>query len=289
MLTSRSRTTAFQSASSLFGRSVHQAAKLSSRSPIEMIVVILILGSFCYFSLFNLARSSDLFSGTVTRLYPTTVYASPESSKFTALAASSDGSFTVDDNAIMVQLKQILVTDPQRGNVLDKATLNSVLQFQTMIENDIFVPDDALNGKQFVYSKDLCYKTTAKNICFAPSATDFWQHNQQQLKDDQNILQTVAEHQGQAGYLFGDLQASSASSLALFYAFNASSKTHQYLTDLWAHKVVTLPPGDLVSLSNSANGPQKNIFVWLFILSRNIVFRIKELLEVKWAFEWTFL
>ncbi|KAI8338669.1 3-hydroxy-3-methylglutaryl coenzyme A reductase [Chlamydoabsidia padenii] len=281
MLTSRSRTTAFRSASSLFGRSIHQAAKLSSRSPIEMIVVILILGSFSYFSLFNLARSSDLFSGTVTRLYPTTVYASSRSAKFTPLPSNDESSMVVvDDNAVMVQLKQIMVTDPQRGNVLAKSTLQSVLQFQGVIENDIYVPDDALNGKQFVYAKDLCYKTTDTNNCFSPSVTDFWQHNQQQLDDDQNILHTVSKHQDEAHYLLNDLQATGASSLVLFYAFNASTKTQHYLTDLWAHKVVTLPPGDLVSLSNSSNGPQKNVFIWLFILSRNIVFRIRELLEV---------
>ncbi|CAO3576664.1 unnamed protein product [Absidia cylindrospora] len=68
--------------------------------------------------------------------------------------------------------------------------------------------------------------------------------------------------------------------MVLSYAFNASSKAHQYLADLWVHKVATLPPGDLVSLSNSSNGIQENIFVWLFILSRNVIYRIRELLEL---------
>ncbi|CAO3576659.1 unnamed protein product [Absidia cylindrospora] len=112
-----------------------------------MIVVILILGSFCYFSLFNLARSSNLFSGTVTQLYPTSVYATPDSIRFTPLAPASpskdSSSVVVDDSAILVQLKQIVVTDPQRGNVLHKPTLQSVLQFQNVIENEVYVPDDA--------------------------------------------------------------------------------------------------------------------------------------------------
>ncbi|KAI8340612.1 3-hydroxy-3-methylglutaryl coenzyme A reductase [Chlamydoabsidia padenii] len=280
MLSSRSRTTAFNSASTLFGKGVHHATKLSSRGPIEMIVVILILGSFCYFTLFNLARSSDLFSGTVTRLYPTTVYATTSSSRFAPLPVDTNVSSMVDNNAIMVQLKQIVVTDPQHGNVLLKSTLRSVLQFQKVIENEMYIPDGgALGGKQFVYSKDLCYKMVNNNMCFSPSVTDFWQHNPQQLKDDQHILQTVSKHQEQANYLVGDLKSTGASSLVLFYAFDASSNAHQYLADLWTHKVATLPPGDLVSLSSSANGIQGNICVSLFILTRNIIYRIKQLLK----------
>ncbi|KAI8063146.1 hydroxymethylglutaryl-CoA reductase [Gongronella butleri] len=269
MLTGRTRTTAFQSASTLFGQGVHSAAKLASRSPLEMMVVILMLGSFCYFSLYNMARSSDLFYGTVTRLYPTTVYAAPGQAHFTANLPA-----VADDNTLHVQLKQIEVSDPQRGHVLNKGTILSVLRFQQFIENNIYVPDEAIQGKQFVYTKDLCYKPTNENVCFAPSPTDLWHRDLKRIASDTDLLHTVQSNAA-LGYQLGH----DASSMILSYAFNATSKAHRYLADLWVHRVATLAPGDLVSLSNSSQ-LQENLFVWLFILSRNIITRITELLQV---------
>ncbi|ORZ25746.1 hypothetical protein BCR42DRAFT_445489 [Absidia repens] len=74
VLSAKARTTSttipFRSKFALFGVSVHHAVQLSSVSSIEMIETTLILGSFCYFSLFNLARSSGLFSGITTRSDP---------------------------------------------------------------------------------------------------------------------------------------------------------------------------------------------------------------------------
>ncbi|CAO3615445.1 unnamed protein product [Cunninghamella blakesleeana] len=234
-LVNRSRATVFQSASTLFGRGVHHAAKVSTRSPLEMIVIILILGSF--------------YNDNI-----------------------------VSEDALHIQLKQIVVTDPQRGNVLNKATVQFVLQFQQYIEHNIYVPEDAIGGKQYVYDNDLCYQTNGMT-CFAPSATDFWSKDTQLLNNDQHILQTIANHGDQAVYLLGDFNNNQAKSFILSYAFNASTKAHQYLTDLWVHKVATMAPSDLVSLSNTAS-LQDNIFVWFFIITRNVIYRIKELLAL---------
>ncbi|ORX50128.1 3-hydroxy-3-methylglutaryl coenzyme A reductase [Hesseltinella vesiculosa] len=262
MVPGRTKTTAFQSASSVFGRGVHHAAMLASRNPLELMVAVLVFGSFCYFSLYNMARSSDLFYGTVTRLYPTTVYASSQDLHFSTQPLSDD------QDALHIQLKQIQVSDPQRGNVLSKATVMSIVRFQQFIENSIYVPDESVSEKQFVYTKDLCYKPT-DNVCFAPSPTDFWHHDLQRLASDQHWLT----------HLQSSHQWTDASSMTLSYAFNASTKAHRYLADLWTHRVATLAPGDLVSYSNSSQ-LQENLFVWLFIVSRNIVTRIKELLDV---------
>ncbi|CAO3619960.1 unnamed protein product [Cunninghamella echinulata] len=182
---------------------------------------------------------------------------------------------------VHIQLKQIVISDPQRGNVLNKATLQSVLQFQHFIEHEIFVPEDTtIGGKQYGYAKDLCYMMD-QQVCFAPSVTDFWSKDHQVLQKDHSILDTITQHHDQATYLLGDFNKdnNNAKSLILSYAFNASTKAHQYLTDLWVHKVATMVPGDLVSLSNTA-GLQDNIFVWFFILTRNVVYRIKELLDL---------
>ncbi|KAI9491290.1 3-hydroxy-3-methylglutaryl coenzyme A reductase [Zychaea mexicana] len=237
-------TTAFRSVSSLFGGAIHHVARFASRSPIEMVVVVLIFSSFCYFYLFNLARTSDIFSGTVvTRLYPTSVFASPSDTVFTPLDRQHrDGFHGADPHGInnmggiKIQLKQMAISDPKQQG-LDPVIIQ---QFQQLIKDEIHVPDNIKN--QFSV-QDLCY------------------HHQQQ---DQDCLLFETDK--------------TASSVVLSYAFNATGAYRQHLADLWEHKVATLAPGDLVSLSNT--GHQENVFSWLFIILRNVVFRIKELLDM---------
>ncbi|KAI8379631.1 3-hydroxy-3-methylglutaryl coenzyme A reductase [Radiomyces spectabilis] len=271
-------TTAFRSISSLIGRGVHRASKMSSRNPIEMIVAILILASFSYFYLFNLARTSDIFSGTVTRLYPTTAYADGHAKEFSVVESMD----SVPKNAIKIHLKQILVTDPHRS-LLNQKTLSSVLHFQRLIENEIYVPDNTAVNR-FAYNHDLCYKVSLThdrpNMCFTQSPLAFWNNDIEVLQADNDLLATLKENQNTANYIFEDLQydTSSTHSLVLSYAFNASSVYRQQLNAIWSHKVATLPPADLVSLSNT--GQQETVFSWLFIITRNVVFRLKELIEV---------
>lgn len=282
---SHSGTTAFRSFSAIFGGSIHRAAKLSSRNPIEMVVVVLILASLCYFYLFNLARTSDIFSGTVTRLYPTFAYASSgDATQFTQLDRGDPLLPQHENDAVKIHLKQIVISDPHHGNdVLTHQTLSSVLRFQRFIENEIYVPSDSV--KRFAFNRDLCYKTSDQ--CFVQSPLDFWQNDEAVLRKDTDLAQTLAQqHPDLAQAVFGDLvlqhnnnkAAAAAQSVILSYAFNATGSYRQRLADLWEHKVATLAPGDLVSLSSS--GHQENIFSWLFIIVRNVVIRINELISV---------
>ncbi|KAG1085738.1 hypothetical protein G6F42_021269 [Rhizopus arrhizus] len=135
ILPHHSGTSAFRSISSVFGKGIHRAAKLSSRNPIEMIAGILILSSFSYFYLFNLARTSDIFSGTVTRLYPTFVYADKHTHGFQQLARN-DVSMDSTSEAVKIQLKQISIVD-QEKNVIDRNTLATILRFQKTIDHTL--------------------------------------------------------------------------------------------------------------------------------------------------------
>ncbi|KAL0095631.1 3-hydroxy-3-methylglutaryl-coenzyme A reductase [Phycomyces blakesleeanus] len=294
-LPNHSGSSAFKSFSYIVGTGIKRAAKLSTRNPIEMIVVVLILSSFSYFYLFNLARTSDIFSGTVTRLYPTSVYAPTKDHSFSVVDRTADS--TIANNAVKVHLHQIVVSDPKHG-VLSRQTLASVLRFQQMAENEIYVPDSTAVNR-FAFNKDLCYKTTLPSSysshssdsnsnsnlnsktspCFAHSPADIWQ-DEATLLADKNIRSTIEANLDTAKNVFGDLQlnATYASSVTLSYAFNTTGDYREHLADMWKHKVATLPPADLVSLSNI--GQQENVFAWLFIVTRNVIFRVKELIDL---------
>lgn len=231
----RSNTTAFKSYAAVLGNGIHHAAKLSTRNPIEMFVGVLILASFSYFYLFNLARTSDIFSGTHTRLYPATAYAAPH------------GQFQTDPvpfqaEPVRLQLKQIAV-DARRNNkhVDGQDIMGPALdRFQATLQNDIFVPDD--DRRAYSFSQGLCYLDT-NGECFT--------HVQQDTEKT-----------------------------TLSYVFDVSgSAWRRQLANMWASKVAHLPPGDLVSQANSGQGAD-NIFVWLFVITRNIIYRLKELIDV---------
>ncbi|KAK4513515.1 serine/threonine protein kinase, CMGC, dual-specificity [Mucor velutinosus] len=270
ILPHHSGTSAFRSISSVFGKGIHRAAKLSSRNPIEMIAGILILSSFSYFYLFNLARASDIFSGTVTRLYPTFVYA--DNNTLNGFQQLSRNDVTLDNTieAVKIQLKQISIVD-QEKNVIDRNTLATILRFQNTIEHTLL--DDHVG--QFGYSA-LCFKN-AQGECFSQSLTNIFDKD---TIDSDDLRRSINQHPKLAASIFGelDLNASTASSILLSFAFNASTDYRQQLSYAWEQKVSTLSSGDLVSLSNA--GHQEDIFIWAFIISRNIVYRIKELIDM---------
>lgn len=272
MLPKHSGTSAFRSISTMFGKGIHRAAKLSSRNPIEMIAGILILSSFSYFYLFNLARTSDIFSGTVTRLYPTLVYATANSD-FEPLTRNDytlNNQQNVALEAIKIQLKQISITD-QEKNVIDRTTLSSILEFQNTIQHGLL--DDHLGSLGY---NSLCFKDE-QGECFSSSISSIFNLETLSTDDLRQAIQTYPElSQNVFGEL--DLNASTASSVLISFAFNASSAYRQELSHLWEQKVSTSNFGKLVSLSN--NGNQKDAFTWVFIITRNIIFRIKELIEV---------
>lgn len=269
ILPHHSGTSAFRSISSVFGKGIHRAAKLSSRNPIEMIAGILILSSFSYFYLFNLARTSDIFSGTVTRLYPTFVYADKHTHGFQQLARN-DVSMDSTSEAVKIQLKQISIVD-QEKNVIDRNTLATILRFQKTIDHTLL--DDHVG--QFGYNA-LCFKN-AQGECFSQSLTNIFDID---TINSDDLRRSINEHPELAASIFGelDLNASTASSILLSFAFNASTDYRQQLSFAWEQKVATLSSDDLVSLSNTGN--QEDVFTWAFIIARNIVYRIKELIEM---------
>lgn len=269
ILPHHSGTSAFRSISSVFGKGIHRAAKLSSRNPIEMIAGILILSSFSYFYLFNLARTSDIFSGTVTRLYPTFVYADKHTHGFQQLARN-DVSMDSTNEAVKIQLKQISIVD-QEKNVIDRNTLATILRFQNTIDHTLL--DDHVG--QFGYNA-LCFKN-AQGECFSQSLTNIFDID---TINSDDLRRSINEHPELAASIFGelDLNASTASSILLSFAFNASTDYRQQLSFAWEQKVATLSSDDLVSLSNTGN--QEDVFTWAFIITRNIVYRIKELIEM---------
>ncbi|KAI9496362.1 hydroxymethylglutaryl-CoA reductase [Zychaea mexicana] len=278
--------TAFKSMSALIGKGIHHAAMVSIRNPIEMVVAVLLLASFGYFTLYNVARTSDIFSGTSTRLYPTTVYAPAPT-----IHSASDYTFTlVNDehqqqespslptaaaaaaaaakNALKIHLKQITVSDAERG-VLNLNTLATILRFQQTVENNVHVPEEstAITAK-FSYRNGLCYKL-GNGACFVQSPLALWENNETVLSADEDIASTAANHAALID----------AASVTLSYAVNATGSIRRELARQWTHKVENLPPAaDIVSHADRNEG--ENLFAWLLIISRNVVFRLKELIDM---------
>lgn len=222
-------TTAFRSISAMMGKGIHKAAKISSRSPIEMIATILILSSFSYFYLFNLARTSDIFSGTSSRLYPTLVYADSNTQQLQQITRDAQG---ISSESVKLQLKQIVITS--NSDSLNKH--GSIEKFERMVHNTMV--DDLVDYHSLCFQlpNGQCFSTLTET----PSADSF---------------------------------------LSLTLAFNTSTAYRQHLSQLWEQKVSTLSTPDIVSLSNMSE--RQDVFTWLFIITRNIVIRVKELIEVQ--------
>ncbi|RCI04403.1 3-hydroxy-3-methylglutaryl-coenzyme A (HMG-CoA) reductase isozyme [Rhizopus stolonifer] len=120
----------------MMGKGIQKAAKLSSRSPIEMIATILILSSFSYFYLFNLARTSDIFSGTSSRLYPTVVYADSQALELKPITRNTQG---LSSDAIKLQLKQITISGdldpeilPQFEQTVQKTVIDDLVDYESL-------------------------------------------------------------------------------------------------------------------------------------------------------------
>ncbi|KAI8985320.1 hydroxymethylglutaryl-coenzyme A reductase-domain-containing protein [Pilobolus umbonatus] len=262
-----SGTTAFKSISTVCGKGIQKAAKMASRNPIEMIATMLILSSFTYFYLFNLARTSDIFSGTVTRLYPTSVYAS-EGTEFQHLTRQHIPA----EDSIKIQLKQVLIADPTK-NLLDHDNLVSILRLENTLENTIL--DNHIGS--FGYHS-LCYKTKDQT-CFSHSLSSLFEFDPTSEIDTVDLANKIHTYPDLLQDIFGvDLNSSSASSALLSFAFNTSTAYRAQLSHLWEQRVATLNGADLVSLSNATS--QVDLFTWLFIITRNIILRIKELIEM---------
>ncbi|CAO3615535.1 unnamed protein product [Cunninghamella echinulata] len=251
-----------RSSVALLEKGIFRMSRLAVRHPIEMIVAILMVSSFAYFYLFNLARTSELFIGTSstttnTRLSSTIIY-SIHGEPFQVFTDHDNNNNNDINNtpSTRLSIKQIIIShkkDHQQQEEVDSEYLNFLHPFQTKIENDIYVPDNSV--KQFNYIKDLCYK-----------------HNYNNNNNDDTTANTQCMK-------VNPITLPSNHDLLLSYVFNASSNYRKNLADIWEHKVATLPPGDLVSSMNASDS-QENVLVWLFILSRNVILHLKELIQV---------
>lgn len=272
---------AFKSISSLLGKVIHRAARISARNPIEMMVAMLIMASFSYFALLNLAKTSDIFTGTATRLHPTFAYRAGDAVTFTKLT-DKELKAIPSDAVVKVQLNQIVIEDPsatrsKRSELIKPDVLEAVYKFQDVVEHQVLVPDGPPATKQYSFDSDLCYKTN--NQCFRQTPLDLWNNDPAAIHADQDIAATVAAHLNTAAHQFQMTDdQNKIQAFILSYAFNASSSIRQELAKQWAFKVATLPPGALIS-HNSMDDQQQNTFVWLFIVARNVVYRISELIS----------
>ncbi|KAG2180335.1 hypothetical protein INT44_003337 [Umbelopsis vinacea] len=273
---------AFKSISTLLGKGIHRAARISARNPIEMMVAMLILASFSYFALLNLAKTSDIFTGTSTRLHPTFAYRAGDAVTFTHLT-DKELKAIPSDAVVKVQLNQIVIEDPsatrsKRSEGLVKPdVLEAVYQFQDVVEHQVLVPDGPKTTKQYSFDSDLCYKPN--NQCFRQTPLDLWNNDLAAIHADQDIAATVAAHLNTAAHQFQMTDdQTKIQAFILSYAFNASTTIRQELAKQWAFKVATLPPGALIS-HTSMDDQQQNTFVWLFIVARNVVYRISDLIS----------
>jgi hydroxymethylglutaryl-CoA reductase (NADPH) len=271
---------AFKSISTLLGKGIHRAARISARNPIEMIVAMLILASFSYFALLNLAKTSDIFSGTATQLHPTLAYRTHEAVDFSQLT-DKEYKALPSDSVVKIQLNQIVIEDPSTSKrsegVIKAKVLEAVYQFQDVVEHQILVPDGPHATKQYSFDSDLCYKQD--NQCFRQTPLDAWNNDLAAIHADKDLPATVAQHLNTMAHQFktNDDQ-SKIEGLVLSYAFNVSSSIRHELAKQWAVKVATLPPGAFIS-QTSMDDQQQNTFVWLFIIARNVVYRISELIS----------
>ncbi|GAB5589842.1 3-hydroxy-3-methylglutaryl-coenzyme A (HMG-CoA) reductase isozyme [Umbelopsis nana] len=273
---------AFKSVSTLLGKGIHRAARISARNPIEMIVAMLMLASFSYFALLNLAKTSDIFYGTATHLHSNFAYRTKDAVNFTQV---SDKEFRAlsSDAVVKVQLNQIVIEDPSATRskhsegVINAKVLEAVYQFQDVVEHQILVPDGPHATKQYSFDSDLCYKQD--NQCFRQTPLDLWNNDLAAIHADKDLPATVAQHLNTMAHQFkmSDDQ-SKIDGLVLSYAFNTSSTIRHDLAKEWAFKVASLPPGALIS-QTSMEDQQQNTFVWLFIIARNVVYRISELIS----------
>lgn len=234
---------ALRSLPALLGNGIHRGVMVSIRNPIEMVVAILLLASFSYFTLYNLARTFDILSGTSnTRrrlLYPATIVYPASSSR--ALNHSNDSL----ENALRIHLIQIAVSDPSH-NSTTMADLNHAIMHQ------VTVPDDSHATRlQFSYSQDLCYQPSGSNGCSELSALTT---TTKRDNDDDTMV-------------------------TLWYALDGTSLFRRDLVRQWTHKIQQLPPiGNLVSQQSQEK--KENVLAWAFIITRNVVLRINELIEV---------
>ncbi|KAF9946601.1 3-hydroxy-3-methylglutaryl-coenzyme A (HMG-CoA) reductase isozyme [Mortierella alpina] len=254
-------------------RVLHTIASVTTQHPIESITLCLILASFAYFTLFNTIRHSTFFDINNVVIYqPATVIAHPGQDRFLPFDKSTA---KIPRNAQQLQLKQILVTadaSPASAAIdtdqhLTKPVLASVLQLQTLIEDQVLV-----------------------------SPLQLWDRDLQSLIKDGNVLATVTENIETRDYLFKDLRSTivskdtllnhsgsphpsgAAPALVLSYAFDANGPFQSRLAQAWESKVTHLNMPTLKSQSRLLQD-EKSAIAWVGAALLDVAHKIQTLVE----------
>ncbi|KAI7877614.1 hypothetical protein K492DRAFT_239055 [Lichtheimia hyalospora FSU 10163] len=240
----RVATLTLRSLSALFSNGIHRGAMSATRNPIEMVVAVLLLVSFCYFTLYNLARTSATLSctsNTRQRLYPATiVYPTPTSM---ALNHSNMQKYSID-NALRIHLIQIAVSASSYNST-------TMADFKHAIMHQVAVPDVIHATRQFSYYQDLCYQPSGSNGCSELSA-----------------LTTTTTRNNDNDTM-----------VTLWYAMDGTSSFRRELIQQWAHKIQQLPPiGNLISQERQEK--KEDVLAWVFTITRNVILRISELIKM---------
>ncbi|KAF8949195.1 3-hydroxy-3-methylglutaryl-coenzyme A (HMG-CoA) reductase isozyme [Haplosporangium gracile] len=253
-------------------RFLHILATATTQHPIESISLCLVVASFAYFTLFNTIRHSTFFdSNNVVVYQPTTVIAHPGQSTFQHF----DRRFSkILRNAQQLQLKQVVVTpDSSVSSLIDtdstsmkNSVLASVLQLQTMIEDQVLV-----------------------------SPIQLWDRDLQSIIQDGKVLATVTENTETVDYLFKDLRSTvfiantnsssrtttvipETPALVLSYAFDANGPFQSRLAQGWEAKVAHLDTPTMKSQSRLLED-EKSALAWIGSALLDVAHKIQGLVQ----------
>ncbi|KAK3844552.1 MAG: 3-hydroxy-3-methylglutaryl coenzyme A reductase [Linnemannia gamsii] len=263
-------------------RFLHILATATTQHPIESISLCLVVASFAYFTLFNTIRHSTFFDiNNVVVFQPTTVIALPGQSAFQLF----DRRFNkVPRNAQQLQLKQVVVTPDASvssliGNddssSMKNSVLASVLQLQTMIEDQVLV-----------------------------SPIQLWDRDLQSIIQDGKVLATVTENMETVDYLFKDLRSTvlpkeivinsnnsatrksattnnnipESPALVLSYAFDANGPFQTRLAQGWESKVAHLDTPTMRSQSRLLED-EKSALAWIGAALLDVAHKIQGLVQ----------
>lgn len=249
-------------------RFIHTLASATTQHPIESITLCLIFASFSYFTLFNTIRHSTFFDiNNVVVYQPATVIAHPGLDQFLPFDRRTN---KIPRNAQQLQLKQVLVTvdpsaaaslvetDTQETQAVTKSALSSVLQLQSLIEDQVLV-----------------------------SPLQLWDRDMQNLVQDGKVLATLTENVETLDYLFKDLRSttvasqndSSNAALVLSYAFDANGPFQSRLAQAWEAKVAHLQTPTMKSQSKLLQD-EKSALAWVGAALLDVSHKIQGLVQV---------
>ncbi|CAG8563729.1 8766_t:CDS:2, partial [Acaulospora morrowiae] len=252
---------------------LHSTAKQSSRSPIEMIVLCLIIASFAYASLFRSLIESDFFNTeNYPRINSVRAISRPNSNEF----VTTEKRESINTQAVRLQLKQIIITTQQDdeeivglvakesheavksrisnvgggdGGIWEDQKLSELVsKFRRRVENELFILD---GHAKYYYNDDLCYKSN--ETCVALNSLPI-----------------------------GNIDSEKkVTSLVLNYALNANSPYMANLADAWEDKVVGLNVENFVVFNGKRLFPhaEKGSFAWLAFVAGSLVTNIQELIQ----------